>query len=64
MRPDRGVIAGTQIFEFGNKPVAQRRRGLRFKHLLSGTRRGRVDLMATCASRAVLSPSVQSAIAV
>ena len=61
MRPDRGVITGTQIFEFGNKPIAQYCRGLRFKHLLSGTRMG--DPVAICALRAVLSSSVQSAVA-
>jgi hypothetical protein len=63
IRPDRGSITGTQIFEFGNKPIAQYCRGLRFKHLLSGTRTGRVDPVAICALRAVLSSSVQSTVA-
>jgi hypothetical protein len=63
MRPDRGDITGTQIFEFGNKPIAQYCRGLRFKHLLSRTRMGRVDPVAICALRALLSSSVQSAVA-
>jgi hypothetical protein len=63
MRPGCGVITGTQIFEFDNKAIAQYCRGLRFKHLLSGTRLGRVDPVAICALRAVLSSSVQSAVA-